>query len=151
VQSARAQVELIEAFAVRANRGVAVDSAGYMSPMARKYPAVRRLLKIEHIESLRRISDQVRGCVGLRSSRFGFLGLDTTLGQESSYPAQSGDRRATRDKLQEFPAALRLCDVHSERDYRIDFFQLQESTVHRTEDNGEAQTIARLSCLGPAC
>jgi hypothetical protein len=46
----------------------------------------------------------------------------TTLGQESGHPTQRGDEGAARDKLQKFPSALSLCDIHNAAEIRLMYF-----------------------------
>jgi hypothetical protein len=53
--------------AVRANRGIAVDASGQMRPMAGQHFAMTGFLKIENVQSLRRIRDEIGRCRGLGS------------------------------------------------------------------------------------
>ena len=55
MQAARAQLDMLECFAVGAKRAVVVDAAGHVGPMSLHHFAARGLLEIKNIERLGRI------------------------------------------------------------------------------------------------
>ena len=58
-QAARAQLHVLVPFAIGAQRGVVVDAAGHVSPMAGHDLAVSGLLEIEDVESVGRVGNDV--------------------------------------------------------------------------------------------
>ena len=67
-QTARAQFDVLEPFAIGAQRAVVVDAAGHVGPMAGHHLAVRGFLEIEDVEGLGRDRNDV-GSRRRRSAR----------------------------------------------------------------------------------
>src|SRR5580692_458370 len=93
-QAARAQLDVLEPFAIGAERGVVVDAACHVSPMTGLDLAASGLLEIEDVEGLGWASDDFGGLLGI-------LG-ESTWPHERSDSAESSYVGARGQKLEKF-------------------------------------------------
>ena len=85
---------MLEPFAIGAERGIVINTARHVSPMAGRDLAVCSLLEIEDIEGPSRITNDLGDFLGL-------LG-EATLPEEGGHSPERSDIGARRQKLEKF-------------------------------------------------
>src|ERR1700732_4776114 len=95
MQAARAQLDVLECFAVGAKRAVVIVAARHVRPMSLYDSAVSGLLEIKNVERLGRVGNDVGSCRRV-------LGQHISL-EVRGAPPESSNVWTRRKKFEKFP------------------------------------------------